>query len=92
MSETPKAHADAVAEPRRIAGFHPNVLALGVSVSEDAGATFKPFAAGGGVDASARMQALALGEILGQTIVVENVGAAAGTVGWTAARLCAAPG
>ena len=40
-----------------------------------------PFAAGGGVDASARMQAIALGEILGQTIVVENVGAAAGTVG-----------
>jgi tripartite-type tricarboxylate transporter receptor subunit TctC len=40
-----------------------------------------PFAAGGGVDASARLQALALGEILGQTIVVENVGAAAGTIG-----------
>jgi len=40
-----------------------------------------PFAAGGGVDASARLQALALGDILGQTIVVENVGAAAGTVG-----------
>ncbi|MEW6449366.1 MAG: tripartite tricarboxylate transporter substrate binding protein [Pseudomonadota bacterium] len=40
-----------------------------------------PFAAGGGVDASARMQALAIGEILGQTVVVENVGAAAGTVG-----------
>jgi tripartite-type tricarboxylate transporter receptor subunit TctC len=36
-----------------------------------------PFAAGGGVDASARLQALAIGEIL----VVENVGAAAGTVG-----------
>ena len=31
MSETPKAQADAVAEPRRIAGFHPNVLALGVT-------------------------------------------------------------
>ena len=40
-----------------------------------------PFAAGGGVDASARLQALAIGELLGQTIVVENVGAAAGTIG-----------
>jgi tripartite-type tricarboxylate transporter receptor subunit TctC len=40
-----------------------------------------PFAAGGGVDVSARLQALAMGEILGQTIVIENVGAAAGTVG-----------
>jgi tripartite-type tricarboxylate transporter receptor subunit TctC len=40
-----------------------------------------PFAPGGGVDASARLQALAMGEVLGQTIVIENVGAAAGTVG-----------
>jgi tripartite-type tricarboxylate transporter receptor subunit TctC len=40
-----------------------------------------PFAAGGGVDSSARLQALAMGEVLGQTIVVENVGAAAGTIG-----------
>ena len=40
-----------------------------------------PFAAGGGIDASARLQALVLGELLGQTIVVENVGAAAGTIG-----------
>jgi len=40
-----------------------------------------PFAAGGGIDASARLQALAIGEVLGQTIVVENVGAAAGTIG-----------
>ena len=40
-----------------------------------------PFAPGGGIDASARLQALVVGEILGQTIVVENVGAAAGTIG-----------
>jgi len=40
-----------------------------------------PFAPGGGIDASARLQALAIGEALGQTIVVENVGAAAGTIG-----------
>ena len=40
-----------------------------------------PFAPGGGIDASARMQALAIGEALGQTIVIENVGAAAGTIG-----------
>jgi len=40
-----------------------------------------PFAPGGGVDASARIQAQRIGEMLGQTIVVENIGAAAGTVG-----------
>src|SRR5215813_4226240 len=40
-----------------------------------------PFAAGGGVDASGRIQALHMGELLGQTIVVENVGAAAGMTG-----------
>lgn len=40
-----------------------------------------PFTAGGGIDANARLQALVLGEILGQSVVVENVGAASGTVG-----------
>jgi tripartite-type tricarboxylate transporter receptor subunit TctC len=40
-----------------------------------------PFAAGGGVDASARIQAQHMGELLGQPIVVENIGAAAGMAG-----------
>jgi tripartite-type tricarboxylate transporter receptor subunit TctC len=40
-----------------------------------------PFAAGGGIDVSARIQALRMGELLGQSIVVENVGAAAGMAG-----------
>ncbi len=48
-----------------------------------------PFAPGGGIDASARLQALAIGEVLGQTIVVENVGAAAGTIG--SGRVAKAP-
>src|SRR5258708_32393841 len=40
-----------------------------------------PFAAGGGVDVSARIQAQRMGERLGQSIVVENGAAAAGMVG-----------
>ena len=36
-----------------------------------------PFAAGGGIDASGRIQAQRMGELLGQTIIVENVGARA---------------
>jgi tripartite-type tricarboxylate transporter receptor subunit TctC len=40
-----------------------------------------PFAPGGGIDVIARLQAQQMSEILGQTIVVENVGAAAGTAG-----------
>src|SRR3954462_8367925 len=48
-----------------------------------------PFAPGGGIDASGRIQAARMGELLGQTIVVENLGAAAGTVG--ALRVAKAP-
>src|SRR5262245_56123463 len=40
-----------------------------------------PFAPGGGIDASGRIQALHMGELLGHTIVVENIGAAAGMAG-----------
>ena len=40
-----------------------------------------PFSAGGGVDLSARIQAQRMGELLGQPVVVENVGAAAGMAG-----------
>ena len=40
-----------------------------------------PFAPGGGIDASARIQAQGMAELLGQPIIVENVGAAAGMVG-----------
>lgn len=42
-----------------------------------------PFAAGGGIDTTARVQALALSEVLGQSVIVENIGAAGGTVGST---------
>src|SRR5262249_25018738 len=40
-----------------------------------------PFAAGGGIDVSARIQEQRMGELLGQSIVIENVGAAAGMAG-----------
>jgi tripartite-type tricarboxylate transporter receptor subunit TctC len=40
-----------------------------------------PFVAGGGIDASARIQAQRMSEIFGQTIVIENIGGAAGMTG-----------
>src|SRR5262249_45829815 len=48
-----------------------------------------PFGAGGGIDVSARIQAQRMGELLGQSIVIENVGAAAGMAG--GARVAKAP-
>jgi tripartite-type tricarboxylate transporter receptor subunit TctC len=40
-----------------------------------------PFAPGGGIDGSGRLQAQRISELLKQTIVVENIGGAAGTIG-----------
>jgi tripartite-type tricarboxylate transporter receptor subunit TctC len=40
-----------------------------------------PFVAGGGIDVTARIQAQRMGELLGQNVVVENIGAAAGMAG-----------
>jgi tripartite-type tricarboxylate transporter receptor subunit TctC len=40
-----------------------------------------PFAAGGGVDVSARIQAQKMGELLGQSIIVDNMGGASGMAG-----------
>jgi tripartite-type tricarboxylate transporter receptor subunit TctC len=37
-----------------------------------------PFTPGGGVDISARLQAQALGDILGQSVIIENIGGGAG--------------
>src|SRR6201996_8893079 len=40
-----------------------------------------PFAAGGGVDVSARIQAQKMGELLGQSLIVDNMGGASGMTG-----------
>jgi tripartite-type tricarboxylate transporter receptor subunit TctC len=40
-----------------------------------------PFAPGGGVDVSARIQAQKIGELLGQSVVVDNMGGASGMTG-----------
>src|SRR5437879_3892281 len=49
-----------------------------------------PFAAGGGGDAVARIVAQQLGELVGQSVIVENVAGAGGTLG-TARAAQAAP-
>jgi tripartite-type tricarboxylate transporter receptor subunit TctC len=40
-----------------------------------------PFVAGGGIDVAARIEAQRMGELLGQAIVIENIGAAGGMAG-----------
>lgn len=51
-----------------------------------------PFAAGGGVDATARLVNTKLGEVLGQPVVIENVAGAAGTIGTQKAARASADG
>lgn len=48
-----------------------------------------PFAAGGGLDVAARNLAQRIGEVLGQSVVIENVGGAGGMIG--SARVAKAP-
>src|SRR5215510_8306585 len=48
-----------------------------------------PFAAGGGTDVLGRVIGRRLGEVLGQQVVIENVGGAGGMVG--SARVAKAP-
>lgn len=51
-----------------------------------------PFAAGGGVDATARLVNTKLGEVLKQSVVIDNVAGAAGTIGTQKAARSAADG
>lgn len=51
-----------------------------------------PFAPGGGIDGSARVQALALAEVLGRGVIVENIGGAGGTTGTSRAAKAAPDG
>ena len=51
-----------------------------------------PFAAGGGVDATARLVNTKLGEVLKQSVVIENVAGAAGTIGTQKAARAPADG
>jgi tripartite-type tricarboxylate transporter receptor subunit TctC len=70
---------------RMIAAAAATIALTGVAAGEDWPSRpitlVVPFAAGGGIDVSARIQALRMGELLGQSIIVENIGAAAGMAG-----------
>ena len=74
------------------------ILACGLAIAADAGAQdwparpvnlVVPYAAGGPVDTIARIMAARLSELLGQQVIVENIGGAGGMTG--AARVAKAP-
>jgi tripartite-type tricarboxylate transporter receptor subunit TctC len=71
--------------PRATIAFALSLALTGAAVAEDWPnrpiTLVVPFAPGGGIDVSVRLQAQHMGEVLGQTFVIENVGGAAGTTG-----------
>ena len=79
MSETAVLHTRTIALV--VASFSLTSAALAQDWPTRPMTLIVPFAAGGGVDTSARLQAARMGELLGQTIIVENVGGGAGMTG-----------
>ena len=65
------------------------LLALGPAAAQDYPTKpitiIVPAAAGGPTDTISRITALAMGKLLGQQILIENVGGAGGTIGTTRA-------
>jgi tripartite-type tricarboxylate transporter receptor subunit TctC len=67
-------------------------LAFGQSYPAKPITVIVPFAAGGGVDATARLITTKLADVLKQPVVIENVAGAAGTIGTQKAARSAADG